>query len=223
MKEIKQIFLENKVFIIPYFIIAIAVLIIIYLYDKVDTHIVINQHHYPIFDVFFKYLTHLGDGILAIILSIFLLFIRYRWAIISIVSSLSIMIIIQFFKRLIFTNSFRPVKIFRYFYEGTYKLYIIPGTDPGINNSFPSGHSATAFAIFFLLALFVKNRSLKFAFFIIALLVAFSRVYLSWHFLEDTLAGSFLGIIITLITYLIINKSKKEYLDKSLIKKHHNS
>ncbi len=219
MKKIREIASENKLFLLPYFIVVFTISIILLIYQKTDIHIFINQFHNSFFNIFFKYLTHLGDGIFAVIVIVFLLFIKYRWAIISLISSLSLMIVIQFLKRIIFTESYRPVKIFRYFYEGTYKLYIIPGTDPGINNSFPSGHSATAFAIFFLFALIVKNKYLKLLLFIIASLIAFSRVYLSWHFLGDTIAGSFLGIIITLITYLIINKSKKEYLDKSLIKK----
>lgn len=215
----KKVLSENKAFLIPYFVIAIAVSVVLLLNKKIDLHIIINQHHNQFFDVFFKYITHLGDGIIAIIVSVILLFIRYRWAIISIISSLTIMGLIQFLKRVIFTDSYRPIKIFRYFYEGTYKLYIIPGTDPGINNSFPSGHSTTVFATFFLLAIIVKNKSLKFIFFIIALLTAFSRVYLSWHFLGDTLAGSFIGISVTLIIFLLINKSKKQFLDNSLIKK----
>jgi len=219
MRDFKKIIAENKIFLIPYFTIAIFVSVILFLYEKIDIHIVINHYHSHFFDLFFKNITHLGDGIFAIILTVILLFVKYRWAIISAISFLAITIIIQVLKRLIFVSSFRPVKIFRYFYEGAYKLYIIPGTDPGINHSFPSGHSTTAFATFFLLAIIIKNKILKIIFFIIALLITFSRIYLSWHFLEDALAGSFIGISIVFITYIIINKSKVNWLDKSLIKK----
>lgn len=58
--------------------------------------------------------------------------------------------------------------------------------------SFPSGHSAASFASAWLLRKrFPRWRWLHF---LIALLVAFNRVYLGAHFPGDTLAGAFSGI-----------------------------
>ncbi len=219
MTEFKKILSKNKVFLIPYFIVAITASIVISSYEKIDIHIFINQYHSPFFDTFFKYFTHIGDGIIAIAISVILLFISYRWAIISATSSIIIMIVIRILKKTIFSDWFRPSAFFHYFYKGDYKLHFIEGVDLAGKYSFPSGHSTTSFAVFFLLALMIKNKALKFLFFIMASLAAFSRIYLSWHFLEDTIAGSFIGITITFATYLLINKSKKNYLDNSLIKK----
>lgn len=65
--------------------------------------------------------------------------------------------------------------------------------------SFPSGHAATSFAAATILAYFDKKR--KKVFYIIAFLIAFSRVYLGYHYFFDVVFGAFLG---WLISWLIL-------------------
>jgi undecaprenyl-diphosphatase len=61
-------------------------------------------------------------------------------------------------------------------------------------SSFPSGHSMIVFSI---VPFLVKNFSKqKHYFWAIALLVAFSRIYLNVHYLSDIVAGAFLGYLI---------------------------
>ncbi len=216
----KKLLLENKFFIIPFAVFLITALYFILIYSKIDIHIYINSHQNIFFNYIFKYITHFGSGIFAAIFVFALLFIKYKWAIIATISNLLISGIVQFLKRIVFPENNRPSHIFRYFYEGNYKLSIIEGTDPGIHYSFPSGHSATAFAIFFLIAIIVKNQSLKFFIFLFALLTAFSRVYLSWHFLQDTVAGSFIGFLITIFVFLFFEKYKNPWLEYSILKNH---
>lgn len=60
-------------------------------------------------------------------------------------------------------------------------------------NSFPSGHSSTALAVWFGLALlFPKNRFLLIG---IGVLIALSRVAIDAHFLSDVFFGAFIGIM----------------------------
>ena len=58
--------------------------------------------------------------------------------------------------------------------------------------SFPSGHSVTAFALAFVLSLAYPKGSG--VFYLLASMIAFSRVYLASHFPSDVVAGAALGL-----------------------------
>ncbi len=213
----KQLFKDNKAFIIPYISVLLIVSAVLLYFDKVEIHIFINSFHNNFFDIFFKYWTYLGDGIFSAVFVVLLLFISYRKALISAVSLILTGLVIQILKHYVYFGNYRPVMYFKTEYEGNYKLHLIEGTEPANFFSFPSGHTAAAFVIFFLSAIFVKNKYLKFIFFISAFLVGYSRVYLSWHFVGDTVAGSLTGFVIVLITVSFISKNIKS--DSSLLKK----
>lgn len=59
------------------------------------------------------------------------------------------------------------------------------------NSSFPSGHSATAFAASTVLSFFHKKR--KWLYYSIATLIAYSRIYLGCHYFFDVVFGAFFG------------------------------
>lgn len=77
-------------------------------------------------------------------------------------------------------------------YPGTSLLIHTPG-----GYSCPSGHSASSFAAATILWIF--NGRLGWAALALALLIAFSRVFLFVHYPSDTLAGSLLGILCAII------------------------
>lgn len=62
--------------------------------------------------------------------------------------------------------------------------------------SYPSGHSATAFAVATLLALTYRCGWVTTVVLLSAALIAFSRLYLGHHYPSDVLAGSILGITV---------------------------
>jgi len=61
------------------------------------------------------------------------------------------------------------------------------------NSSFPSSHVANAFALAWVLG--ARWRRGIPVFFALALLVAFSRMYLNRHYLSDVVVGAFIGVI----------------------------
>jgi undecaprenyl-diphosphatase len=78
--------------------------------------------------------------------------------------------------------------------------------------SFPSGHAATAFAATTVLTFFDKKR--RFFYHTIALLIAYSRLYLGCHYFLDVLGGGVLGMVIsTLILKVFKNLKKCKFLN----------
>jgi undecaprenyl-diphosphatase len=78
---------------------------------------------------------------------------------------------------------------------------VVPRTRPHVHtlvaephsHSFPSGHAASSFACAVVLAAFVPRFAV--AFYVLAALIAFSRLYVGVHFPLDVLAGAVLGIL----------------------------
>lgn len=69
--------------------------------------------------------------------------------------------------------------------------------------SFPSGHTQTATAFWGGIAIEVKRPQIKIACSALVLLVGFSRLYLGVHYPLDVIGGIIIGLICTLLVYLI--------------------
>ena len=65
--------------------------------------------------------------------------------------------------------------------------------DKPISYSFPSGHTAASFVAAYILSRYFEKY--KVAFWILAILISYSRIYLFVHYPFDVLAGAVLGII----------------------------
>jgi membrane-associated phospholipid phosphatase len=208
----KGFFKDNKVFIILYFAILLIILPYLIIFTKGNIHLYINNLHSISTDFFFKYITNLGSGLAVVFISVLYLFISFRKTSIIAVSGIMSGLIVQILKQVVFNETVRPIK----FFEGTSNLHLIDGVDILAYNSFPSGHSATIFALCLCLAAFSKLKLWKIALFCIAILVAFSRIYLSQHFLTDIYVGSIIGVLSAAVAVICINKIKAAWLDNSL-------
>jgi membrane-associated phospholipid phosphatase len=210
---VRTILKTNFYFFIPYLIFIISGGLLLAIHSKVNIHLIFNSFHTTFLDSFFFYITYLGDGTTALLVVIMLLAVKYRYALIVGLSNIIASSITQVLKQTLFADVVRPKKYF----EGIYDLYFVPGVDNYFYYSFPSGHATTAFALYFSLSLIVKNNTLKLLFFIIALLIGYSRVYLSQHFFGDVYAGSLIGVVVTILLYQTIQKIQADWLERSLI------
>jgi undecaprenyl-diphosphatase len=77
-------------------------------------------------------------------------------------------------------------------------------------HSFPSGHTATAFACATVLAHFAPRWRVPF--FVLATLIAVSRVYNGMHYPTDVLAGAVLGVLIALLLLAAIRRRSRPAL-----------
>jgi membrane-associated phospholipid phosphatase len=196
LRDLRPILLPFVVWLLIYSLIGTAVFVLL---GKQEAHLWLNSWHRPYPDVFFKYITHLGHGAVPVILFHVLVLVRYGWALGLGISSLLMGFVVQFLKRSVFAGDHRPAMYF----EGG-MLPTIDGVDLMMEHSFPSGHAATAFCVFLMLAFFVKQRWATYTFLALALLTAFSRVYISQHFIQDTIVGSWIGLGFAALGYWFI-------------------
>ncbi|MDJ1483252.1 phosphatase PAP2 family protein [Cytophagaceae bacterium DM2B3-1] len=198
-----EVFKSNKVFFILYGIFLIAGGIWQVLWSPTQIFLVINGANHPFSDTFFQYFTNVGDGAFFAAVIILFLFIRYRYVLIGLGSFALSSLVAQGLKRLVFADVLRPKAVF----EGSsYAVHWVAGLEIHSNNSFPSGHATTAFAVFSLLSIILKNQLSGFLFFTLAFLAAYSRVYLGQHFFADIYAGSLIGVSSTVFMYLVIER-----------------
>lgn len=163
--------------------------------DFIQTHI-----KNPVLDAFMPFITSLGNaGALWIIFAVLCLILKkYRKDGIA----LSVALILGFFLcNLILKNIFsRP----RPFIINTFTELLI---SPPIGYSFPSGHSCASFAAAtVLLKTTIKKIGIPAV--IIAILIAFSRMYLYVHFTTDVIAGAVLGVFCGIVAIKIVEKIK---------------
>lgn len=99
------------------------------------------------------------------------------------------------FKKVVFQGWDRPLMVF----EGkTYIHYV--STRVLRYNSFPSGHSAAAGAVFTFVALILPRSFSRLGILaaILSIGVAYSRVYIGVHFLGDIVVGSLIGVVLAM-------------------------
>jgi undecaprenyl-diphosphatase len=160
-------------------------------YDGTLIAIVNRNFKCRLLDYLMPRITHLGGATATIsFLVIWYLFapVNLRvWAIQGMIALGSSHVVVQLLK--FFLPRLRP-------YVQLHDLYTFP--NPLTDYSFPSGHSTAVFSI---AMIFMYHMPISAVIFLpIAILVAFSRMYLALHYPTDVLMGSGLGISFALLT-----------------------
>lgn len=187
----------NPWFIIPFvlWILAGAGIFIAFSRDAIFS--TVNQAHTPFLDVFMWLATFIGDGIgtAVILLSMMFFFKSCRnwWYVIAAtVCTVAPALMIQVIKNIVQAD--RPLQA----YLSTPELVRhLSFWDAPHHNSFPSGHSGAVFSMcaFLSMILPAHRMQLGLGLFFLALLVAYSRMYLAAHFYADIFVGSILGTL----------------------------
>ena len=172
--------------------IAIGLLIKLF-FSRHDIFFAINSLHCTLTDYFFRFYTNMGDGLCIISISILLVLFSYRKSLLFASSYALTSIIAQVLKPRF--NAPRPAL---YFKAELSHIYFVKGVDIFEINSFPSGHTVSAFSAALVLSYVSTKKSSQLVYFTMALLVGYSRMYLSEHFLDDVLGGAVIGTLITL-------------------------
>jgi len=186
---------RGKYFLLPWLFFFIAGICAVLLFGKADLHVALNMRQPRSADSFFKIVTLFGEG-LSMGMAMFYLLFRSRYGAFFLATSwLSSVVMIQILKQ--FFDALRPASVFK----DTDLIYFVEGVTYRFSHSFPSGHTGDVFSVCFALTLLSARPKFGFALFIPAILVGYSRVFLSQHFLEDILAGSLIAIVCTSINF----------------------
>jgi len=82
------------------------------------------------------------------------------------------------------------------------KIFFRSGTP--LRGGMPSGHAAISFSIWTIIALLYPNSLVVFLVFILAFLVATSRVRIGVHSALEVFIGSLIGVLVTLLIFQIV-------------------
>lgn len=205
------------VYVITYLVLLMVILGLMYAYPKPELHMLLNSYHSSLQDTFFKYYSMLAEWPLYAIALLPLLWKKVKMAIFFAMCELTGGSILQILKHIISTD--RPVSVFEHY--AYMDLPLVQGVTMHHGNSFPSGHASTFF-MFCTCCVIIQaysyiqrdrpyslGKKILFNTMLIALLVvaavgAYSRVYLSQHFLADVCVGSVIGFITPFMMYLLL-------------------
>lgn len=214
---IRVIWYENKLF----FYLLTALLIIgifpLFVLDKVSFLILLKQGHHPVADCIAPYLTWLGDGVTYICLlwMVALLRASCRKIIIMGGSFICMSIVVQLLKRVFFMHKLRPIALL----PVGESLHLVDGVPLLRDLSFPSGHSATIFLLISVIQLLSKSKNKIYSVILLglALMVAYSRIYLCQHFYTDVYIGAWIGTIAAVVVYIVATHlNGPDWLDRSI-------
>ncbi|MBD1366861.1 phosphatase PAP2 family protein [Mucilaginibacter sp. ZT4R22] len=192
---VREVLFRIQYFLIPYLVVLCGCFLIKLLYTRREIYFAVNGVYNNIADFLAPYITDIGDGLTIIILSAIIAFFNYRKAFLLTSGYLVTSIVAQAIKYSVYSP--RPRVYFEQELDKIHfvkDVYVVGGIQ-----SFPSGHTVTAFSAAVVLTYVIKNKMWGVALLILAMLVGYSRMYLSQHFFEDVTAGSAIGVMVTVM------------------------
>ena len=172
----------------------------------------INQQHNIFADYMFSILTQFGDGIVVMAIGLlFFLFRKRRLGLAIAITYIGSGLICSLLKRSFL--AYRPA----HYLADDPSFHSVSWLPLAYHNAFPSGHTTSAFALACTIALFAKNKNWGRIALGLAILCAYSRIYLGQHFADDVWFGSVLGVSFSCAYALILQRMEEKRLSLSHI------
>lgn len=197
--QLKRIYKTSPAFFITFCIWVILIITLLLLVTKKESFQFINSRHAFWADILMTVNTFVGDGIFIIALAVLCCFFRkwnYAKGIFGtyVFSGLVCCVLKSIF------HAERPAAMFK----GDPTFHVVSWLPVAYANSFPSGHTTSAFAMAATVAIISKDKRIGLFCFVLAALTGYSRIYLGQHFLEDVAFGSLLGVGTTCIYFILM-------------------
>lgn len=192
-------------FLIPTIVLLLVLGAALVCVPKGTLHLMLCDHHTPFLDAV---LPPYSDSVnwLPYAVMVLLLFYRAGWSVFLAADMLLTTAVVQPVKHLL--RAPRPLTWF----AGNMPDVSLPLTE-GVRMhhwlSFPSGHTATFFLLFFTLSLIATTDNLRGKYilsaccFLLAAVGAYSRIYLCQHFAADVFAGILIAVVCTGLLYAV--------------------
>lgn len=175
-------------------------------WGKNEAFLYLNANLGLVADKVFEYSSYLAEGWIWIPYFIVLVGLYKKDKAFILMNFLISTLLTQFAKNFIFTTAMRPMASGL---DAT-QIHSVPGVEIHTFNSFPSGHTATAFTLFILTTYLFPNKYALSIGIIYAIVCGYSRVYLAQHFPLDLAGGIFVALLTLPISIFIREKLNKK-------------
>lgn len=176
------------------------------LWGKNEAFLYLNENLGQLADKIFEYSSYLAEGwiwipyfiVLVVLFKIDTAFILMNFLVSTLLT--------QFAKNYIFDAAKRPMASGL---DAT-QIHTVPGVEIHSLNSFPSGHTATAFSLFLLTTYLFPNKYALSIGIVYAIVCGYSRIYLAQHFPLDLAGGIFVALLTLPISIFMRQKLNKK-------------
>lgn len=198
---LSMLYRKNHYFFIGFLIFVFTSLLVLIFFSKADGFYFLNFYHAHFLDFIFIYFTYFGDGFFCVAIALLLFLFKKRFLALMVLTSYALSgIIAQVLKYFILEA--RPA----IFLKATTYKYFIENVTLHNFHAFPSGHTASAFALAGVLSFAAKNKNFSLLFLLLAIMVGYSRIYLAQHFMDDVLVGAIIGVLSAIFCWLFLYK-----------------
>ena len=198
----------NPWFVMPFLAWMLTGSILLMVYNRDIIFKTVNMHHTTFLDYFMRGVTEIGDGTgTTIILMSMVLFFKscrnWWYVLAAILCNVAPALLIQCIKSLV--QAPRPLEFYKL--DASW-IHIHEHWPHLFYRSFPSGHSGSVFSMCCFLSMILPQGwgRMGLVLFFVALLVAYSRMYLAAHFYADIFVGSMLGTLGTIFCFALMRR-----------------